>query len=277
MKRVQSPSSINTYLQCPRKYYYIYNLKLPTLPSIHLVRGSVAHSALEHFFDFGPDQRNFRSVFQKRILELFREHWGSADFSGLDLSPEELQFYHDETQMMLVNWVNQFSSKMEKFMGIGLSFNEAFAALTPKREVFIRDPELMVQGYIDTVEEIDGNVRLMDYKTSKTPKMTDAYLLQLGIYALLYKRRFGKVPSKVGIYFLKDTEHLLSVSEGMIRNAQAAIEQIHSLTESDKMVDYPLNPSPLCKWSSGQCDFYDYCFNGKEVPKTEKQSGLGSF
>ena len=55
MKRVQSPSSINTYFQCPRKYYYIYNMKLKTSPSIHLVRGLVAHKVLENFFTIQPE------------------------------------------------------------------------------------------------------------------------------------------------------------------------------------------------------------------------------
>ena len=50
-KRVQSPSSIKLYQQCPRKYYYQYILKLQTLPNIHLVRGNIAHTVLEKFFD----------------------------------------------------------------------------------------------------------------------------------------------------------------------------------------------------------------------------------
>ena len=50
-KRVESPSSINTFKQCKRKYYYQYIEKLPTLPNIHQVRGNIAHSVLEDFFD----------------------------------------------------------------------------------------------------------------------------------------------------------------------------------------------------------------------------------
>ena len=46
-KRVQSPSSISTYKQCPRKYFYQYVLKLPTQGNI---QGPI-------FFAFG--RRNF--------------------------------------------------------------------------------------------------------------------------------------------------------------------------------------------------------------------------
>ena len=50
-KKVQSPSSIKTYKQCPRKYYYSYILGLEQPPNVHTVRGNIAHSVLEHFFD----------------------------------------------------------------------------------------------------------------------------------------------------------------------------------------------------------------------------------
>ena len=49
--RIQSPSSINTHKQCPRKYWYSYVARLPSKPSIHLVRGTIVHAVLEKFFD----------------------------------------------------------------------------------------------------------------------------------------------------------------------------------------------------------------------------------
>jgi ATP-dependent helicase/DNAse subunit B len=75
-KRVQSPSSINTYNQCPRKYYYQYILKLPTRPSIHLVRGNIAHSVLEDFFSI--THLTLESVmeegFEQFALKLLRQY-----------------------------------------------------------------------------------------------------------------------------------------------------------------------------------------------------------
>ena len=50
-KRLESPSSINTFKQCKRRYYYRYIEKLPTISNIHQVRGNIAHATLEHFFD----------------------------------------------------------------------------------------------------------------------------------------------------------------------------------------------------------------------------------
>ena len=43
-RKYHSPSSINTYLRCPRKYFYRYIRKLKDKPSIHLIRGCVFRS-----------------------------------------------------------------------------------------------------------------------------------------------------------------------------------------------------------------------------------------
>ena len=74
-KRVESPSSINTFKQCPRKYYYQYVAKLPTVSNIHQVRGNIAHSTLENFYDIdvsGFEQENyeeyFKWLYEKTIL-----------------------------------------------------------------------------------------------------------------------------------------------------------------------------------------------------------------
>ena len=55
---MQSPSSINTYKQCPRKHFYQYILNLPTKPSIYLIRGSIVHEVLEKFFDIKRQNSN---------------------------------------------------------------------------------------------------------------------------------------------------------------------------------------------------------------------------
>jgi len=275
MKRVQSPSSINTYFQCPRKYFFIYNMHLPTSPSIHLIRGSIVHLVLENLFKIQPEilsDKNFKNELNIIVLELFKKYWKDyeKDLATLNMLPEELSRIYDETQMMLINWTTQFSKKIEKQMSSGLSFVESFKKLTPQTEIEYKSDELMVRGFIDAIESHDG-IRLMDYKTSKSPVISNEYRLQLGIYALLYELKHGTRPDKVGIYFLKDKEHLLDVNDDLIQNAKFMIEQVHMSTDGyEEIHQYPKKESPLCRWSNGSCDFYDYCFKGKVPVKREK-------
>lgn len=271
---MQSPSSMNTYFQCPRKYFFIYKLKMRTKPSIHLVRGSAAHYALEHLYSLVPEVLN-ENYKQDLIIighELLKKAWKDSkeEFDKLDMTEQQIEEYLDETKNMITNQVNFVSAKIDACMQEhNMSFSDAFRKLAPRVEEEYLSWEYYVKGFIDVIEEADGVVRLMDYKTSKRAKMSDQYKLQLAIYALLYKEKHGKAPDEVGIYFVKfpQPEMTLKVDEELIKHAKFKIEQIHASTLGDDIVDYPKNQTPLCKWSSGQCDFYEYCFKGKEIPK----------
>lgn len=273
-KRMQSPSSMNTYFQCPRKYFFLYKLRLPTKPSIHLVRGHVAHSVLEKMYTVLPEviADNHKENLNVVVKELLKKFWNESkeEFDKLDMAQGEIDGYYEETQNMLLNYVLIFSKKLDEQMAKGLSFPEAFRKLSPVTEKEYLSWDHYVKGFIDVVEDVDGRVRLMDYKTSKRAKISDGYKLQLAVYALLYEKEHKKLPHEVGIYFLKyplpDGEQTLIVDDELLKLAQFKIEQIHASTTSDDINDYPENRGPLCKWSTGQCDFYEYCYQDKEVP-----------
>jgi len=274
-KRLQSPSSINTYLQCPRKYFYIYKWKLPGSPSIHLVRGVVAHSALEKLYDLLPEvisdsyKKNLRVI----AIELLKKFWkeSESEFAQLKMTSQQLDTYFEETKDMLLTHLDLINDRLEFQMSKGLSFVEAFKKIKPVCEKEYKSWDFYVRGFIDVIEDVDGKIRLMDYKTSKKAKISDAYKLQLAIYAMLYELEHGVKPAEVGIYFLKfpkdqGGEMVLPVDEELIKHGKFMVEQIHASTDSDNIADYPKNQTPLCKWSTGQCDYYDYCFKGKPLP-----------
>jgi putative RecB family exonuclease len=260
--RIQSPSSINTYRQCPRKYYYIYIEKRKTSKNIHLVRGSIAHSVLENFFTIklNDNEPCLGDKLINWINELFENEWSSKkkELCELDMTSQELKYYYNETKEMLNTWLFSFFKRLRD-----LDSNNpinAFKTLTPEMEVLYKSDNLGVLGYIDVIEKVGENISLIDYKTSKAAKISDDYKLQLAIYAMLYKEKHGIAPNKVGISFLKFGEtHELMVNQDLIDYALLEVELIHANTQTKNIIDYPKNITPLCKWSSGQCDFYDIC------------------
>ncbi len=260
-KRVQSPSSIKTYKQCPRKYYYSYILKLPTKANIHTVRGNIAHSVLEHFFDIDTgmiDMSNYETHLKIIMQQLLLKEWQNykEELDKLELSPENNMHYFEETMMMLFNWSDLFSKKIARKTG---TFQERFKLLTPERELQYISETHSVQGYIDAIEKDEnGDIRLMDYKTSKNEDVNE-HLLQLGIYSLLYLEKHGVMPKQVGVYFLKGKESILEVDNELIEKAKKEIAHIHEMTITDNVNNYPKSPGPLCKWSTGKCDHYDVC------------------
>jgi len=264
ISRVQSPSSINTYKQCPRKYYYQYIEELTTKPSIHLIRGKIAHSVLEDFFKVNIENISEESYdFEFKIIlhELLSKHWQDSKeaLSSLDLRASEVNFYLEETKQMLQYWLIDFIKKLSELRP-ELNFKNAFKKLTPNTEVYLCSKENGVQGYIDAIYD-DDDVKIIDYKTSKRNHMSPAYKLQLAIYAMLYNEEYSRLPDQVGIHFLKFDEKCLDVDQDLVEFAKSECRLIHKNTLSNDIKDYPRQTSPLCKWSSGQCDFYKICNN----------------
>lgn len=259
-KRVQSPSSIKTYKQCPRKYYYAYVLGLEQPPNVHTVRGNIAHSVLEHFFDidntmitmddYGP---HLKLIMQKLLLKEWQEY--KEELDKVKLTQDQQIKYFEETLLMLFNWLELFCKKLEQKEG---TFQERFKQLTPQREIMYVSEKHHVRGIIDAIENDGETVRLMDYKTSSSQEI-DEHLLQLGIYSLLYYDKHGVMPKQVGIYFLKGKESLMEVDEELIEMARKEIQHVHDNTQSREIHSYEKKPSPLCKWSTGQCAFFDIC------------------
>lgn len=268
MSRVQSPSSINTYKQCPRKYYYRYIEGLPEKGSIHLVRGKIAHEVLEGFFRrdwpaLGPDE--FFALLTASLREEFTRAWTAHqdDLAALSLPEDDLVHYYQDTLVMLANWHRQFLERLTA-LAASAPVHEAFAQARPALiEERFESAALQVTGVIDYVEQDNGLVKVMDYKTSKSFEISAEQKLQLAIYALLYDERFGKKPDKVGLWVLRHGEVTMPVDDALLEMARYEIRKVHERTQSGRIEDYPLQPGPLCKWKTGQCDYYEQCFNGK--------------
>ena len=257
--RIQSPSSINTYNQCPRRYYYTYVEKLPTKPNIHTVRGTVVHSVLEDFFDldlnmFGLNLGDYLLI---KGLELFDKHWNDSKekFDSLNLPESEIKFYYDDSKSMILNWLSYFLSRLNS--SSDGDFLGTFNKLKPiaREEKFVSE-EFSVMGYIDAIEVFDGKTRIIDYKTSKADKLSEEYMLQLGIYAILYNEKYGEYPDEVGLFLLKHGERMVKVTEDLVKNARFHIENVHMSTQTKLRSDYPQKKGPLCNY----CDFYNLCF-----------------
>ncbi len=261
-KRVQSPSSINTYRQCPRKYYYQYVLRLETKQNVHQVRGNIAHSVLDSFFDIEPaelNESNYEEKLRQRVQQLLLLHWRKSEqeLAKLQLNMDQRSFYFEETLLMLMNWTNHIVEQLQ--MVEGNSVAEKFQLLTPIREKKFESETFAVQGFVDAIHQQGDDVHIIDYKTNANFEITEEQRLQLAIYALLYHEKFGKMPSKAGIFFLRSKLKMMPIDESLIDFAKREIKDIHQKTQSTDIIDYPRHVGPLCKWSSGQCDFYEAC------------------
>lgn len=265
-KRLESPSSINTFKHCPRKYYYQYILKLPTTPNIHQVRGNIVHSTLEHFYNIDISSftiDNYTLKCKEVVQRLFFSFWQQSQgkLSALNLSKDQQQFYFEETMLMLLNWANHFLEEVkDQIVFKKKSFQEAFQELTPLREQEFTSQKHFVHGFVDAIRYVEEEVQIIDYKTNASFEVKEEIKLQLAIYSLLYSETHGKLPSKVGAFFLRHKIKWMNVDEQLLELARKEIELIHKHTSRGEDIQlYPKSVGPLCRWSTGKCDFYDVC------------------
>jgi RecB family exonuclease len=260
--RVQSPSSINTYIQCPKKYFFRYIKGLSSVATIDQLRGKLLHSILEDFFDIKPEvfsNISFLAEMKIILIERLSKRWEElqAEFDELGFNQSIRIAYFYDAQKMLINFLNTFSGKLHKNLEM-MNFENAFKRLCPEREVYLKSERFKIHGYLDAVHKHDKTV-ILDYKTCAKDDMKDAYKNQLSIYSLMYFENFKKLPDEVGIHFLMHNIKTIPATKKMVMGAAKTISQVHKRTLSKSENDYKTKKSGLCKWHSGQCEYYDHC------------------
>jgi len=267
-----SPSKINTFMKCPREFYYNYVEKVKQRPNIHLVKGSVVHKVLEDFYRaYKPDPK-------KVLSKLFKDTWKS--YAGmikmLEMEPKELKGHKKDALTMIMNFYEVHRRKMEGTIIQGKAENEqhAFYLTKPKfKELYVKDEALRTRGYIDRIHQgFDGTITIADYKTSSRYGigLGDDYKRQLSIYALLYQNQEGKMADFCSIIFLRYGEEvLLEVTPSLLKFARDSIDYVWEKTRSAAIEDYPLKEGRLCGW----CSFNNICSGGaKHVKEKEKNA-----
>ena len=271
-KRI-SPSSINTFEHCPRKYYFSYIDKKPKAKTIHLLKGSIVHRVLEIFFG------GYKKDGKKYIIELFKKEWvdNKEKLKQLELPAQELHLGKKDAYKMIINYYNKYRTNANDLIEAGKAENErhAFFLLKPQiKELWVEDVSLHCGGFIDRIhKDFDGVVTLGDYKTGKKYGIglpRDARR-QISIYGLLYVNQTQVVPDFVSIIFLRyGEEYLLEVTPSLLKYARNTILEVWGKTRSVDLSDYPKKEGKLCGW----CDFFTICSGEKKHKKGIRQKKM---
>ena len=270
-----SPSKINTYLKCPREFYYNYIAKLPQKKTIHLFRGTLVHQILEDLF-----KKQFKTLpqWEKGIPKLwvqgqFEDGWKEKIAKHKWLwevhTKEEMNAMYKETEALLQNFVDSVNKKLTEMVDWKIFKNkqQAWNAVAPKyAEKWVKSKEYAIVGVIDVVcNDFDGGTTLLDYKTSKRygPYLPEECYRQLIIYAFLYTLEMGEMPNFVGVNYLRfDDTFFVKVGQAELDEARDLIKMVHDcIKEREEYEDrYEQKPQNLCKWCSfhksqgGPCD-----------------------
>jgi DNA helicase-2/ATP-dependent DNA helicase PcrA len=210
---------VDDYLTCPLKYKYIHVLRVPIREHHPVVYGKALHDAISVYLrrklagrqGTGPRDP---AVIEAEVLEAFEAAWQSVGF----LSREHEDLRLEEGRAVL----RRFVAEQERTGSIPTAVERPFTFLLGTTKVV---------GRFDRVDEPDGQVIIIDYKSSAVRDQKEAdrkakESLQLAIYALAYAQMTNRNPDAVQLHFLE------SGLVGSARKTMADLEETRATIEA---------------------------------------------
>ena len=235
-----SVSSIKTYQDCPKKYWYGYIEKPPIekKPWVHLEFGSCLHLALEKFHDFLMEQplpsHEYPGLMKKCMEAAIK------DFNQELLEPE-----YKNMQLIMQSYLNDIKTN-------GLPH-----VLWVEKPFEITIGDFYLKGFIDRVDQTGpGAYKVVDYKTTKNPAYLDSF--QLLVYAMVLKDELPDLEKISGSYTLLKHDCKEKSWEFTMNDLEKCKEKIlkygHLILREDT---WQKKPSKLCDF----CDYKELCIS----------------
>lgn len=246
--RFVSPSSVETFLTCPKMFCYekIMGMKEPEQDDVFQVIspiafGNLAHEAMAYLYRRQTDKdeflKNAEQIFERFLAERPPMNQNDAE-----------QYRHDFMQAI----ENGFDG-ME-----GLHIEEAEQTLTVEYEC-----SLTVSGRLDALAKMpDGTYRVIDYKTGKKISHTENDLyscIQVILYADMLSRSGKQVQSGEYRYLRSGKTIPCNYTPDRAERIQ---NLMNSIADAMRTNQYPANASKdNCKY----CPYIQFCEEGSAI------------
>lgn len=238
-----SPSSINTFLQCPLKFKFSKIDGLTEPPTVHTLLGNFVHEILETLYALPPEERTIEET--KRIA---RDSW----VDKYEMEAKSIRVANQEFRWKAW-WCVENLWKIED--PVARSFEGI------ETEMLGDVDGVKIKGFIDRFARLDdGSISVEDYKTGKVPGpnyLSDKFF-QLYIYAVMLDRLgFGQA-SKVSLIYLAGPKVFTwNVTEEKLQ------ETIKVIKDTKEQIDVFCEKGSFPAKTSGLCNF---CFFKSSCP-----------
>ncbi|ONH53590.1 recombinase RecB [Frankia sp. CcI49] len=258
-----TPSRLAAFEDCPRRYRMTY-LDRPAPPKgppwAHTSVGVSVHNALHRWWDVPLPART-----PERAGGLLRMAWVTDGFRDREQSAA---------------WRERAAAMVE---GYTAGLDPAAEPRAVERQVATRTEQLAFHGRVDRLDQRDGELVVVDYKTGRRP-LTEADARgssALALYALAAGRMLRTPCRRVELHHLPSgtvavAEHTDASLQRHVQRAESVASDITEATErlragADADAVFAPSPGPLCSW----CDFRRHCPQGRAVsPDREPWEGL---
>ncbi|MCI0526235.1 MAG: PD-(D/E)XK nuclease family protein, partial [Nitrospira sp.] len=239
---------IDDYLTCPLKYKYRHVLRIPIYQHHAVVYGSALHQAVAEYYRRRKAGHPMTLV---DLIEVFESEWKSEGF----LSRE-----HEEQRLEVGRaTLARFYELEEKRKEMPTHIEKDFSFMLENNRVL---------GRWDRIDIVDDSVKIIDYKSSEVRDLKEANKktkesLQLAIYAMAYRERFGRLPNEVELRFLESD--IAGSAVFTEKDLEKTRTKILEAAEGIRARDYAARPTYLaCQY----CAYREIC------PKTAYGEGV---
>ena len=260
-----TPSRLVSF-DCPRRYWFSYLARpLPQKgpPWAHNTLGAAVHVALARWWQLEPHQRTPDSG-----ARLVRRHWQTDGFAD--------QQQADAWREQAAEWVRQYLADEAERTDVTVEPRGV------ERTVATRTNRLAISGRVDRIDERDGELVIVDYKTGRSRLDTDDARgsLALALYARAAERTLHQRCRRVELHHLPTGEiaafeHTDASLDQHLGRADLTATDIMAATDTvaggaDPEQVFEPNAGPSCSW----CDFRRNCPAG-QAASTAKPSWAG--
>ena len=236
-----SPSSINTFVQCPLKFKInkFDNIKEPPSWATHL--GSFTHEVLEHLYQLDPEDRTIEAA-----RSLAAELWAANEW-------EQQVLALAEPQGNIAQFKNAAFTNIKNLWELEDPTDTELDGMEEDVDAHVEG--VAMKGRIDRfIVAEDGTLIISDYKTGKVPnpKFNDEnkQFFQLLAYAAMLKQSAELETSRLELLYLTaSTKHSIEVTPVHIDSAKRTIVTTkEALDASCSTGDFKANVTNLCNW-----------------------------
>jgi DNA helicase-2/ATP-dependent DNA helicase PcrA len=231
-----SASAVEEYSQCPYKYRLAKIDKIPERKSLaEMEFGNIIHKVLQQFHS-SSDQS------LERLLDLLESNWKSQAFEYL-IREEE---FHRQGKELLSQYYNFVQANPPQVVGCELPF-----------EFIIPEIDVRLRGQIDRIDEKDGKLDVIDYKTGNVPSNSKTkHSLQLALYVEALNRKAVQgvtgEPGKAILLYLKNLDEPLEPHEFSAEDLEGHLSKVKEAAAGIRANKFEPNPNDF------RCQYCDY-------------------
>lgn len=254
-----SHSKLESFTSCRYRYFLHYEKEiLEKGGSIALELGGLFHEIMEERgrvltgeLNLSLEVADVKARWQEKINDVKRRRWEEWE-------PDKNGVTYDEK-------INRFW----KYYPESISSDAGWKPFACEQEFhFVWKDKLRMYGFIDRIDQNqDGDLRVIDYKTSNTvysPKIRE-YSQQMTIYALACMALYDKIPINYEYDFIFLTQKAAALNkkdslETALKNIEGLYADIMAVKATQNY--YPIT-TPLCHWCP-------YCETNEAADKETK-------